>query len=268
MQVASSTISTDTESLRHPAMKKLDLSSTRDIARPPDCHTARTVSDPPTARELASGPSTPLFVPSPRSLRSSHAKHAMLHKSLTKEIIQALYNQETNVSSIAERYSPYLTSLDFKHVTLLDYVVRSFDNQLLLEALVEYDGQVVRVLAEGHDVAHQFADALCEELLGCATSARIEQLLQFSNCKGNKYTCLILMTTKSLAMMGCETETVALASSDDSALAAALKAVCAGLSKVKRRQGNLEISSSAAISPLKSVKNKSSCFCLPRKFLN
>ena len=270
MDATFSTISTDTEivRVRYPVVKKLDMSKVKESLKAYDVASARSPSNVTSARDGNSAPSTPLFMPSPKSLRSSHAKHAVNRQSLTKDIIQSLSNNEASVASIAERYSTYLNSSDFKTVVLKDYSVRSFDNTLLLETIVQYDGRDVRVLAEGHDLPHQFADSLCEELLGCATSATLDQVLQFINTsEQDKHVCLVVMRT--LALMGGGAEAVGMATSADSALTAALKAVCAGLSKVITRHCDLEIPTAkiAAVRGKPAPSVSRNCFCLPRKNL-
>jgi hypothetical protein len=268
-----STISTDTEVVRtrYPVLKKLDLIQVRDSAKAAD-H-IKSPSQLTSVREPNSGPSTPLFMPSPKSLRSSQAKQALIRQSLTRDIILALSNNDNSVASITERYNAYLSSPDFKCVVLKDYSIRSFESSLILEALVEYDSKEVRVIAEGRDLAHQFADSLCEELFGCATSAVLEQLLQFSNQLSDDFTCLVVVKTQSLAEMGERAESVGLSTSSDSALTAALQAICAALSKVKSR--NLEIGSrqqksfkTLTTTTSSVATSDSSCFCLPRKVKN
>jgi hypothetical protein len=256
-----SSISTDVEMAkgRYPVIRKLDLSLVREHYRTTDVKSPSNVTS---ARDQNSAPSTPLFMPSPKSLRSSRVTHAVLRQSLTKEVISALSHSESSVSSIAEKYSHYLTSPEFKSVTLRDYSLRTFNNNLLLEAIVEHNDLEMRVIAEGHDLPHKFADSLSEELLGCATSATLEQVLQFNNHLTGDHLCLVVVRTQALATSQ-STVTVGLASSTDSALTAALKAVCAGLSKVK----NLEISSLPRRPPTSLATPPTSpkgCFCFSK----
>ena len=166
-------------------------------------------------------PSTPVFVPSPK-----------LRLGAVPELSQSIESSASSAidaNLLIDRFRFKLEAKNPKTVILKDFKVSgSALSGVAIDALVNVNEYVIRIFAEGTDIVHSFADALGEELFGCAVRVTLEQLVTV-NHQPSGITCV---TSAKVFWYGSREELVVHGLGDDaeSAIGASIKAVCCALS--------------------------------------